>query len=126
MKVKTTRKDEVQDITDKIQKLVDSEEIETGVATVFVKHTTCGLTTIELTSGVQNDFIEFLRKLIPQMEFRHEGQHSTDHLISSLLGTSLTVTIVDGRLTLGTWQRIVLVELNGPKDREIEISLTET
>lgn len=125
MTIKTTKKDEVLDITDKIQGLIDEEEIESGVANIFAKHTTCAVTTSEFANDVVKDLLEFLREVSPKLDYEHDPKHAPDHILSSIIGPSLSVPIVDGRLSLGTWQRIVLVELNGPKEREIEISLQE-
>lgn len=127
MIIKTNKKDEIVDITDKVQRLIDEEEIENGVAAVFAKHTTCGLTTADLDPGTDKDFIDVLRNILPKLEYRHphDPKHAPDHILSSIIGPSISIPIVDGKLSLGTWQRIVLVELNGPKQREIEVILQE-
>ena len=128
MKIKTSKKDEVVDITDRVQKVIDEEEIESGVCLIFVKHTTCALTTADLDPGTDKDLLDALRNLLPKLDYPHphDPKHAPDHILSSIIGPSLTVPIVDGKLSLGTWQRVVLVELNGPKEREIEINLTES
>ena len=128
MRIKTSKKDEVVDITDRVQKVIDEEEIESGVCLIFVKHTTCALTTADLDPGTDKDLLDALRNLLPKLNYRHphDPKHAPDHILSSIIGPSLTVPIVDGKLSLGTWQRVVLVELNGPKEREIEINLTES
>ena len=127
MTIKTPRKDAVIDITDRVQKLVNEEEIENGVTTLFVKHTTCGITTADLDPGTDKDFLEALRHLLPKLEYRHphDPEHAPDHILSSIIGPSLSVPIIEGKLSLGTWQKIVLVELAGPREREIEVILQE-
>ena len=128
MVIKTAKKDEVLDITDRVQKLIDEEEIESGVATLFVKHTTCALTIADLDPGTDKDILKALRNMLPKLEYNHphDPEHTPDHIISAIIGPSLSIPITDGKLSLGTWQRIVLVELNGPKEREIEITLQES
>jgi len=128
MRIKTSKKDEIVDITDRVQKVIDEEEVESGVCLIFVKHTTCALTTADLDPGTDKDLLDALRNLLPKLDYRHphDPEHAPDHILSSIIGPSLTVPIVDGKLSLGTWQKVVLVELNGPKEREIEITLTES
>ena len=123
--IKTDKKDQVVDITDKISKIIKEDELEDGICLVFVKHTTCVITTCELTDDVKHDLSSFLRAIVPDMEFKHEGIHSSDHILSSIIGPSVSVPIKDGKLSLGTWQKVVLVELNGPRERQIELSFIE-
>ena len=125
IKVKTTKHDEILDITDKIAELIKNEETEEGMCFVFVKHTTCAITTSEYTNDVKQDFLDFLRKITPQINFRHDQKHSPDHLLSSLIGPSLSIPIKDGALDLGTWQRVFLVELSGPKERTISVTIID-
>ncbi|KKR76109.1 MAG: hypothetical protein UU21_C0018G0020 [Candidatus Levybacteria bacterium GW2011_GWA2_40_8] len=125
MTVKTSRKDDVVDITDRVQKLVNEEEIESGVATLFVKHTTCAITTSEFANDVVNDLLDFLREVSPDLDYKHDRKHAPDHILSSIIGPSLSIPIAEGKLSLGTWQKIVLVELAGPREREIEVILQE-
>lgn len=123
--IRTKKHDEIVDITDKIQELVKREEIEEGICFLFVKHTTCGLTTADLDPGTDRDFLEFLRKIVPSISYRHphNPSHTPDHLLSSLIGPSISIHIKDSMLELGVWQKIILVELSGPRERNIEVSL---
>ena len=126
LKLKTSKKDEVIDITEKINKIIKEEELEDGICLVFIKHTTCAVTTCELTDDVKHDLSSFLRAIVPGIEFRHEGIHSSDHILSSIIGPSVSVPVKDDKLSLGTWQKVVLVELNGPRERTIELSFIES
>jgi len=121
LSIQTNKEKEVVDITDFIDYLLDKEKVPTGLCTLFVKHTTCSLTTADLDPGTDLDFLDFLQKSIPPMSFRHphDPSHAPDHILSSIIGTSITIPIVMGRLDVGVWQRIVLVELSGPRKREI-------
>ncbi|HEX4207254.1 MAG TPA: YjbQ family protein, partial [Ktedonobacteraceae bacterium] len=90
----------------------------------FAAHTTCALTTADLDPGTDLDLLQALRKLLPQMSYRHphNPEHAPDHLLSSLIGPSVTIPYVNHRLALGTWQRVILVELDGPRQRTVHIS----
>jgi secondary thiamine-phosphate synthase enzyme len=69
--------------------------------------------------------LDAFQAMIPKLAYRHphNPQHVPDHILSSLIGTSLIVPIKERRLVLGTWQRVVLIEFNGPRERKIIISL---
>lgn len=125
LNVKTSKKDQIIDITDQINQIVGDSELDEGLCTVFVKHTTCALTTADLDPGTDLDLLAFLRKSSPSISYNHphDPSHAPDHLISSVIGPSINIPIKDSALSLGTWQRVILVELNGPKERKIEISL---
>jgi secondary thiamine-phosphate synthase enzyme len=119
--VKTTKPEEIVDITPKIQKLVEGAGVKDGICHIFVAHTTCALTTADLDPGTDQDMLDAFREMIPKLKYRHphNPSHVGDHIMSSIISPSVSVPIENGNLTLGTWQRIVLVELNGPKNREI-------
>jgi secondary thiamine-phosphate synthase enzyme len=113
------------DITAKVQEQLESRKIRRGLATLFVAGSTASLTTIEYESGVLTDLKELLEKLIPSdRKYHHDDRWGDDngfsHLRASLLGPSLQIPIDDGRLLLGTWQQIVLLDFdNRPRTREI-------
>lgn len=118
IQIATNQKREVIDITDRIE--VPTGE---GVLTIFVRHTTAAITTADLDPGTDLDFLDFLQAITPQVQWRHphDPAHTPDHMLASLIGSSVSVPYKDGKLLLGTWQRIVLVELDGPREREIVI-----
>ena len=120
LKIKTERKRQVLDVTDLVE--VELPEGD-GVVTVFVQHTTAAITTADLDPGTDEDLLDFLDSLVPNRKWRHphDPSHAPDHLLASLIGPSVTVPYADGKLLLGTWQRIILVELDGPRDRNIII-----
>jgi secondary thiamine-phosphate synthase enzyme len=120
--IRTERKDQVLDITALVEREIEARE---GVATVFVAHTTCGLTTADLDPGTDLDIIEALRKLLPGINYRHphDPGHTPDHILASLIGPSVSIPVHDGRLVLGTWQRVILVELDGPRQRDLYVSV---
>lgn len=120
--VRSQTKREIIDITDEVSKHIAEDR---GVAIVFVRHTTAALTTADLDPGTDEDLLEFLDKITPQARWRHphDPSHAPDHLLASLIGPSVSVPYEGGALRLGTWQRIVLVELDGPRERNITIQI---
>ncbi len=123
--IKTTNKDEIVDITDNINDLIGKSGKRNGVIVLSVLHTTCGLTTADLDPGTDLDLLQALRKMLPKISYRHphDPSHTPDHILSSIIGTSLSLIFENQTLSLGTWQRVILVELNGPKEREISYSI---
>src|SRR5258708_31714368 len=109
--VRKKRKDEVLDITESVETFLREVEAEEGVCTIFVSHTTCALTTADLDPGTDLDFLDVLRHLLPHIAYRHphDPSHTPDHILSSIIGSSLSVPYRNPRPLFGTWQRIVLV-----------------
>lgn len=126
LQINTTKEKEVIDITDKVQGIIDKENVQQGLCILFVRHTTCCLTTADLDPGTDKDLLDAIEKIIPHLNYRHphNPSHTPDHIASSIIGPSLTVPIIDGQLSLGTWQRIVVVEFSGPRTRELTVSFS--
>jgi secondary thiamine-phosphate synthase enzyme len=122
--IRTRQKDEVVDITETIETYLRNVLTESGMCFVFVAHTTCALTTADLDPGTDRDLLDALRRLLPKMSYRHphDPSHTPDHILSSLLGPSLAIPYQNRRLMLGTWQRVILVELDGPRQRTVHVS----
>ena len=122
LRVRTSRKDQIRDITDEVQAQLEAGE---GVCTVFAAHTTCALTTADLDPGTDQDYLEAFRKLLPAIRWRHphDPAHTPDHVLATLIGPSVSLPVRDGRLLLGVWQRIILVELDGPRERQLWVSV---
>ncbi|BCX15732.1 MAG: hypothetical protein KatS3mg097_624 [Candidatus Parcubacteria bacterium] len=123
--VKTTKKQEVIDITDKLNKLLIAQEKNEGLIFLFALHTTCSLTTADLDPGAEKDYITAFEKIKPKANYihPHNPEHFSDHFLSSIVGTSLLLPFENKKLILGTWQRIVLIEFDGPREREILIKI---
>jgi secondary thiamine-phosphate synthase enzyme len=121
--VRTSKKKEVRDITASIENTLNEFEGE-GLCHLFLTHTTAALTTADLDPGTDLDMLDAFQEMVPRLNYRHPHNpaHLPDHVLSSLIGTSLLVPVKQRKLILGTWQRIVLVELDGPRQREIVIS----
>lgn len=106
---------DMQDITAAVNGLVESSGIKKGVAHVFCVGSTAAVGTIEFEPGLQRDFPEMLDRLIPpSREYGHEQAwhdgNGHSHLQATLLGPSLSVPLVDGKLLLGTWQQLIHLE----------------
>jgi len=127
-KISTRRHKQVLDITDRVQQAVSESGVQSGLCNIFVTHTTAGITTGESIEGTDEDLMEVLERLIPEIKFRHEHDpsHAPDHMISSILGPSVTVPIRNGKLQLGTWQSVLFVECNGPRERNVVITMAPT
>ena len=122
--ITTKKKDEVIDITETVEDLLRKMKAESGICVVFVAHTTCALTTADLDPGTDLDFLNALRRMLAQISYRHphDPSHTPDHILSSILGPSLAIPFQKRRLLLGTWQRVILVELDGPRQRTLHVS----
>ncbi len=121
--IKTRDKQQVIDITDEVQAHL---EPKAKAVTVFTAHTTCAVTTADLDpGGTDQDYLDAIREMIPKLNYRHphDPNHVWAHIASSIIGPSITISVIDGKLALGTWQRIVLIELDGPRQRTIHVTL---
>ena len=126
LSIKTHAKREIVDITDEVQSALKTDK--SGVCHLTVLHTTAALTTADLDPGTDLDMLDAFNALIPKLRYRHphDPEHVSDHILSALIGTSVTQPVEKGKLVLGTWQRIVLVELDGPRSRNVVVNfLTE-
>ena len=125
--IRTTKEREIIDITEKIQRYIPRHIITEGVCNLFVLHTTAALTTADLDPGTADDFLDAFEALIPRLQYRHPHNpgHVKDHIMATILGASLTVPIEKGELMLGAWQKIILVELGGPRERNIVVSFSD-
>lgn len=115
-------REEMIDVTSDVQKMLDDRSAADGICVLFTQHTTCGLTINENADpDVQSDMLGFLRERIPQYkpEFRHFEHNSDAHIKSSLVGSSVTIPISQGKLMLGRWQGIYLCEFDGPRERTV-------
>lgn len=129
IQIKSKSENEIIDITDQVSKMVEESKIESGTVIVFVVGSTAAITTIEYEPGLQKDFPEMLSRLAPKdVEYAHDNTwhdgNGHSHVRASLIGPSLAIPIIEGRLTLGTWQQIVLVEMDTrPRERKIVLQV---
>ena len=115
--------EQIIDITEDVA--VAAASLRDGICGLFVQHTTCALTVLTNEEGIAEDFLNVLHGLVPQAtKYVHDSaDHVRAHVLSALVGTSVSVPVRDGRLGLGQFQRIVLVEFEGPRQRTVELDL---
>jgi secondary thiamine-phosphate synthase enzyme len=121
-------REDLVEFTEEVSELVRGAGVHEGVCVLFVRHTTAGLTVNENADpDVPRDMLHCLRTLIPQhgMDFKHGEQNSDAHIKASLVGPSVTVPFADGRLLLGRWQGIFLCEFDGPRRREVVLTIMD-
>ncbi len=126
IEIKTSKRVEVVDITDKVREIVEKHDVKDGIAVVFTKHTTTAIIINENESGLKEDVINVLERLIPtNAGYMHDriDNNADSHLRAILLGNSVVVPITDGKLDLGTWQRIMFIELDGPRTRRVIVKV---
>lgn len=121
--IKTHEKREVLDITGQIEKSLGPGS---GLCHLLVLHTTAALTTADLDPGTDLDMLDAFEAMMPKLRYRHphDPEHVPDHILSALIGTSVSLPFEKGQLLLGTWQRVVLIELDGPRERLVVASIT--
>ena len=127
--INTHRKREILDITDRVEAVLSGQYgSQSGVCHLVVLHTTAALTTADLDPGTDADMLDAFERMIPKLNYRHphDPEHVPDHILSALVGTSVGLLVEKGSLILGTWQRVILVELDGPRDREIAVGFVAT
>ena len=127
--IKSKSENDIIEITDEVTKTVKESKIQNGAVVVFVVGSTAAITTIEYEPGLQKDFPEMLSRLAPKdIEYAHDNTwhdgNGHSHVRASLIGPGITIPFVEGRLTLGTWQQIVLIEMDTrPRERKIIIQV---
>lgn len=121
IKVKTSGKMEMKDITGAISKELTSSGIKDGICHLFNPHTTGAITINEgADPTVQTDIIMALKEIIPfHLDYQHLEGNSPSHVLASLFGCSETIMVENGRLMLGTWQKIFFCEFDGPRTRKV-------
>ena len=119
--VSTGTRMEFVDITGQVQKEVAASGVRNGVCYIYNPHTTAGLTINEgADPAVRDDIVGVLKKIIPSdYPYRHMEGNSPAHIMASLMGSSVTVFVENGRLVLGTWQKIFFCEFDGPRSRKV-------
>ena len=126
--ISTTSRKQVVDLTDRIEAVIRKAKMKEGLCSLFITHTTAALTTGEIGEGTEEDFLQVVEQMIPRIHFRHahDPSHAWSHMASSILGPSLTIPVAAGKLVLGTWQSVMLVELDGPRERDVHVTLVQS
>lgn len=125
--VRTNARTEMLDITRLVQQVVRDAGIPSGICTVFVPHTTAGVTINENADpDVVTDMLKEINKVVPFEDgYLHMEGNSAAHIKASLFGFSQQVIIEEGRLLLGTWQGIYFCEFDGPRNRQVYVKIIE-
>jgi secondary thiamine-phosphate synthase enzyme len=124
--VRTKDRSQMLDITDRVAAAIARHSITSGLAIIFVPHTTAAVTINENADpDVKHDMLRKLDELIPKQEryYRHGEGNSDSHVKTSLVGNSVQVLIENGKLVLGTWQGIYFCEFDGPRTRDVILKL---
>ena len=121
LKIETTSQLEMIDVTAEVRRIVKESGVTRGMCHLYVPHTTAAITINENTDpNVRKDMIKELLKTIPlQDDYLHAEGNAAAHILSSLLGTSQSMLVENGKVVLGTWQAIYFCELDGPRSRTI-------
>lgn len=127
--VKTNGRRSVVDLTPMVREIVAAKEVQAGIVISFIPGSTAAITTIEYEPGLVKDIDLFFERLLPYEAYyhHHETWHDDNgaaHLQAAVVGPSLTVPIVGGKLALGTWQQIVLIDFDTrPRKREVIVQI---
>ncbi len=116
---------EIVDITNRVQQAVGEANCAEGLVCVTASHCTCTVYVNENESSLVADTLELISKLTSDRSWRHDriDDNAAAHLAASVLGNSVCLPISGGQIELGTWQRIMLVELDGPRDRRVTVTV---
>jgi len=129
LRVRTRGQGDVHDLTPEVLEALAAAGLSSGIVTVFVTGSTAGITTIEFESGAVSDLDRAFERIAPRRtEYAHHlrwgDDNGSSHVRAAMLGPSVTVPFVDGRLALGTWQQIVLVEFDtGARNRDVVVQI---
>jgi len=124
--VRTARRAQLVDITERVAEAVEKSEVTEGLCHVFIPHTTAGVTINEgADPDVAADVASHLAELVPkEAAFEHAEGNSDSHIKTILVGPSCTTPVRGGKLALGTWQAIFLCEWDGPRTRRVEVAVS--
>ena len=120
--VRTGAREQILIITDQVQNALRGLTEGDGICTIVTPHTTCAISVNENADpDVPADLTKALRAMIPRVDFQHGEGNSDAHLLSMLIGTSLSWPFRAGQLVLGTWQGLYFIELDGPRERKVTV-----
>lgn len=126
--INTSKREAMIDITKEITKILETEKkhrLNNGICNIFIPHTTAGVTINEnADEDVKTDFISILTDLIPhKRSYLHMEGNSDAHVKASLMGSHQQIHILNGQLQLGKWQGIIFCEFDGPRTRNVQVSI---
>ena len=124
----TTERSQMINVTEKVREVIQQFGVGGGLVTVYCPHTTAGITINEgADPDVARDILQYLDELFPWEHplYRHCEGNSAAHLKASMVGTSQAIPVVNGKITLGTWQAIYFCEFDGPRDRTFMVKVIQ-
>ena len=123
--IPTSMRKDLIDITDHVQKAVKESGVRDGVCVVYVPHATAGIIINEFEPNLRQDILDILDELAPRGDWAHNriDDNAEAHLKSALFGCERSVPVEGGSLALGTWQRILLCEYDGPRQRRVIVKV---
>jgi len=126
LSIKTNSRTEMLDITRLVQEAVSNNSFKDGIVTIFIPHTTAGVTINEgADPDVKRDMLFEINKIVPFEDgYHHMEGNSAAHIKTTLFGNSSQLIVEDGQLQLGTWQTIYFCEFDGPRTRKIWIKMS--
>ncbi|MEM1579361.1 MAG: secondary thiamine-phosphate synthase enzyme YjbQ [Archaeoglobaceae archaeon] len=122
IEIKTKKRTEILDITAEVEKKLEKD----GVALIFTPHTTASIILNEAEKGLLEDIVAAVEKIVPQnAHYRHNeiDNNADSHIKASILGNFVIVPFKNGKLELGTWQRVLFVEFDGPRVRKVFVKV---
>jgi secondary thiamine-phosphate synthase enzyme len=128
--IETTAETDVIDLTPHVREEIERSSLNNGAVTLFIPGSTAALTTIEYESGVIHDLKKAIERMAPDdMYYEHNERwgdgNGYSHVRAALIGPSLHIPLIDGKLTLGTWQQIVLLDFdNRPRQRQVVLQMS--
>ena len=129
IQIKTSRENDIIDITEQTSRAVKESKMKNGIVTVFVSGSTAAITTLEYEPGLKTDFPSMLSRVAPKgIEYEHDKTwhdgNGHSYVRASLIGPSLTIPFREGQMMLGTWQQIVLIEMDAkPRERRVILQM---
>lgn len=129
LNIETSRRIELIDITSEVKEEVRISGVREGVCIISTRHTTAGIIVNENENGLREDILNMLERLVPQgAGYRHDriDNNADSHLKAIFLGSSEALPIVKGELELGTWQSIFFAEMDGPRNRAVNLTILKT
>lgn len=126
IQISSEKKNQMIDITSRVQQIVHDSDVKEGTCLVYCPHTTAAITINEgADPAVQKDILNALKEIIPDIDFQHVEGNSDAHIKSSLIGASEEVSVRNRKIKLSRWQKIFFCEFDGPRSRNVWIKVKE-
>lgn len=130
--LRTGKRLEISDVSRDVRKVVDGSGIKNGLVNVWIPHTTAGLAVNEHDPDLWDDILSTMTKLVPiEASYRHNAkywslsreQNAHAHILDCMIKPDLTIPLKEGKMVLGTWQSILFIELDGPRNRSLHVQV---